>query len=104
MLSSSPSIIFILRGNLIILSIISHFHVFIFKKTVFLISSIYLKVIKYSFYFYLKEKIKWWAHPVSNQGPAGYEPAALPAELWARQKLSFKSIADINIKSRFYLL
>ncbi len=22
--------------------------------------------------------IKWWAHLGSNQGPAGYEPAALP--------------------------
>ncbi len=20
----------------------------------------------------------WWAHPDSNQGPTGYEPAALP--------------------------
>ncbi len=25
-----------------------------------------------------------WAHLVSNQGPTGYEPVALPAELWAR--------------------
>jgi hypothetical protein len=25
----------------------------------------------------------WWAHLVSNQGPTGYEPVALPAELWA---------------------
>src|SRR5688500_11290480 len=24
-----------------------------------------------------------WAHLDSNQGPTGYEPAALPAELWA---------------------
>ncbi len=50
----------------------------------------------------MPEKIKWWAHPVSNQGPAGYEPAALPAELWAPLNLSFKSISDINIKSRNY--
>lgn len=26
---------------------------------------------------------KWWAHLDSNQGPTGYEPGALPAELWA---------------------
>src|SRR5512147_1656558 len=26
---------------------------------------------------------KWWAHLGSNQGPTGYEPVALPAELWA---------------------
>jgi hypothetical protein len=25
----------------------------------------------------------WWAHLGSNQGPTGYEPVALPAELWA---------------------
>nr|CBX27366.1 unknown protein [uncultured Desulfobacterium sp.] len=24
-----------------------------------------------------------WAHLGSNQGPTGYEPVALPAELWA---------------------
>src|SRR5262245_4308715 len=28
--------------------------------------------------------IIWWAHPDSNQDQAGYEPAALPVELWAR--------------------
>jgi hypothetical protein len=28
-----------------------------------------------------------WAHLGSNQGPTGYEPVALPAELWARQAL-----------------
>ena len=27
----------------------------------------------------------WWAHLGSNQGPTGYEPVALPAELWALQ-------------------
>ena len=26
---------------------------------------------------------KQWAHLGSNQGPTGYEPVALPAELWA---------------------
>jgi hypothetical protein len=25
--------------------------------------------------------IDWWAHLDSNQGPTGYEPVALPAEL-----------------------
>jgi hypothetical protein len=27
--------------------------------------------------------LSWWAHLGSNQGPTGYEPVALPAELWA---------------------
>ena len=29
----------------------------------------------------------WWAHQDSNLGPAGYEPEALTAELWARPAL-----------------
>ncbi len=33
---------------------------------------------------YLKCKYLKWAHLGSNQGPTGYEPVALPAELWAR--------------------
>ena len=28
-------------------------------------------------------QIGWWAHQGSNLGPTGYEPVALPAELWA---------------------
>jgi hypothetical protein len=31
---------------------------------------------------------EWWAHLDSNQGPTGYEPGALPAELWARMVLN----------------
>ena len=27
----------------------------------------------------------WWAHQDSNLGQAGYEPAALTTELWARR-------------------
>src|SRR5262249_19473477 len=27
--------------------------------------------------------LRRWAHRVSNQGPTGYEPVALPTELWA---------------------
>src|SRR3989337_1235915 len=27
--------------------------------------------------------LSWWAHLDSNQGPTGYEPVALPTELWA---------------------
>lgn len=27
-----------------------------------------------------------WAHLASNQGPTGYEPVALPTELWAQGK------------------
>ena len=30
-----------------------------------------------------KSRGNWWAHLDSNQGPTGYEPGALPAELWA---------------------
>src|SRR5262245_11484905 len=30
---------------------------------------------------------RWWAHPDSNQDQTGYEPAALPIELWARTGL-----------------
>jgi hypothetical protein len=29
----------------------------------------------------------WWAHLGSNQGPTGYEPVALPTELWAQNKI-----------------
>jgi hypothetical protein len=28
-----------------------------------------------------------WAHLGSNQGPTGYEPVALPTELWARLEI-----------------
>ncbi len=35
---------------------------------------------------------KWWAHLDSNQGPTGYEPGALPAELWApSHTINFKN-------------
>ena|GEM_PF-1827415 len=30
----------------------------------------------------------WWAHLDSNQGPTGYEPVALPSELWARKSVN----------------
>jgi hypothetical protein len=30
------------------------------------------------------QQVLRWAHLASNQGPTGYEPVALPAELWAR--------------------
>ena len=29
------------------------------------------------------QMLVWWAHQDSNLGPTGYEPVALPAELWA---------------------
>ena len=37
----------------------------------------------------------WWVHLDSNQGPAGYEPVALTAELWtlSRQARGSGSIA-----------
>jgi hypothetical protein len=38
-------------------------------------------------YFYQNETllaVGEWAHLESNQGPTGYEPVALPTELWAR--------------------
>ena len=34
----------------------------------------------------------WWAHLGSNQGPTGYEPVALPAELWA-PSISYYSLS-----------
>ena len=34
----------------------------------------------------------WWAHPDLNQGPSGYEPVALTAELWARKSGSWELI------------
>ena len=34
-------------------------------------------------------RMKWWAHQDSNLGQAGYEPAALTAELWAPGCLKF---------------
>src|SRR5260370_37485153 len=30
----------------------------------------------------------WWVHQDSNLGPAGYEPVALTAELWTRERES----------------
>ena len=39
----------------------------------------------------------WWAHLDSNQGPTGYEPVALPTELWALRK-------DKYLKSKFRML
>jgi hypothetical protein len=35
-------------------------------------------------------RIGWWAHQGSNLGPTGYEPVALPAELWALLYSKFK--------------
>jgi hypothetical protein len=35
-------------------------------------------------------RVEWWAHQDSNLGQAGYEPAALTAELWARTSLKVK--------------
>jgi hypothetical protein len=34
----------------------------------------------------------WWAHQDSNLERAGYEPAALTVELWARYSLSLNLI------------
>ena len=33
----------------------------------------------------LEDIVCWWVHQDSNLGPAGYEPVALTAELWARR-------------------
>ncbi len=35
---------------------------------------------------------KWWAHLGSNQGPTGYEPVALPIELWAPSEKLIDSV------------
>ena len=41
--------------------------------------------------------LKWWAHLASNQGPSGYEPVALPTELWAPKKTNiFNLKTDVN--------
>ena len=42
----------------------------------------------------------WWVHLDSNQGPAGYEPVALTAELWtlSRQARGSGSIAHRGVR------
>ena len=37
----------------------------------------------------------WWAHLASNQGPTGYEPVALPTELWARCHFSMNVLSRL---------
>jgi hypothetical protein len=39
-----------------------------------------------------------WAHLGSNQGPTGYEPVALPAELWALSTKFFLSSQNHFVK------
>ncbi len=41
----------------------------------------------------LNPGLQKWAHLGSNQGPTGYEPVALPAELWARQWPSYLTLS-----------
>ena len=36
-------------------------------------------------WIYFFHGIDYWAHQDSNLGPTGYEPVALPTELWARE-------------------
>ena len=43
---------------------------------------------------------EWWAHQDSNLEQAGYEPAALTVELWARDKYESKSSISIDIDHR----
>src|SRR5436309_7879122 len=38
-----------------------------------------------------------WVHLGSNQGPSGYEPDALTAELWTRGALRFRAIWQYTI-------
>ena len=40
-----------------------------------------------------------WAHQDSNLGQAGYEPAALTAELWARNGVYQKSLVASRLSS-----
>jgi hypothetical protein len=42
--------------------------------------------------------LSWWAHLGSNQGPTGYEPVALPAELWAHPyyRLSLQGVNPMH--------
>jgi hypothetical protein len=37
-----------------------------------------------------------WAHLGSNQGPTGYEPVALPTELWARIVLRYTILNKVD--------
>ena len=44
--------------------------------------------------------IRKWAHQGSNLGPTGYEPVALPAELWARYAIKMtKFFQDVKKKA-----
>ena len=45
-----------------------------------------------------KGRVEWWAHPDSNQGPAGYEPAALPLSYGPKINFRFQ-IADFRLKN-----
>jgi hypothetical protein len=47
----------------------------------------------------LPEHFMWWAHLASNQGPSGYEPVALPTELWALALFVNKRINIFNLKT-----
>src|SRR3990170_6014103 len=43
--------------------------------------------------------LSWWAHLGSNQGPTGYEPVALPAELWAPSFFYYYSPSPVRVNS-----
>ena len=56
--------------------------------------------------------MSWWAHQDSNLGPTGYEPVALPTELWAPKRsldgvakrvLLFETSSLDNIRVTFEL-
>ena len=42
-----------------------------------------------------KGRVEWWAHPDSNQGPAGYEPAALPLSYGPKSISDFPAAGGI---------
>ena len=42
-----------------------------------------------------------WAHLGSNQGPTGYEPVALPAELWAPIFIIFHPLGNVKLGVSF---
>ena len=53
----------------------------------------------------LPKHLIWWAHLASNQGPSGYEPVALPTELWAltfliKNVILLNFISEVNIEQQ----
>src|SRR3989304_321011 len=48
--------------------------------------------------------LSWWAHLDANQGPTGYEPVALPTELWAPSGKYIHVFLNLPILRKYHLL